>query len=174
MPFQIIKYGENLNSNKIMSMHKPVGVSQIFIIQVTKHASSYKKIETFPSSKCQANVTDPKYRRDSKMIPFLLYNEILYHKVKDAFVYLIINLPHQKWSVASVINRQRPYQYSVYWRVGQRAIFSQTCKVYDHSIQELSLQSQTNDFVYQLHYKHQTGDSSFNFVLLTCWRFILI
>lgn len=48
MPFQIIKYGENLNSNKIMSMHKPVGVSQIFIIQVTKHASSYKKIETFP------------------------------------------------------------------------------------------------------------------------------
>lgn len=48
MPFQILKYGENLNSNKIMSMHKPVGVSQIFIIQVTKHASSYKKIETFP------------------------------------------------------------------------------------------------------------------------------
>lgn len=30
------------------------------------------------------------------MIPFLLYNEILNHKVKDAFVYLIINLPHQK------------------------------------------------------------------------------
>lgn len=80
-----------------MSMHKPVGVSQIFIIQVTKHASSYKKIETFPSSKCQANVTaDTKYRRDCKMIPFLLYNEILDHKVKDAFVYLIINLPHQK------------------------------------------------------------------------------
>lgn len=149
--------------------------SQIFIIQVTKHVSSYKMIETFPSCKCQANVIDPKYTRDSRMIHFfLLYNEILDHKVRDALVYLIINLPHQKWSVASVINRQRPYQYSVYWRVGQKAFFSQTCKVYDHSIQELSLQSQTNDFVYRLHYKHQTGDSSFNFALLTCWCFILI
>lgn len=30
------------------------------------------------------------------MILFLLYNEIFYYKVKDVFVYLIINLFYQK------------------------------------------------------------------------------